>query len=207
MLPKSLSFRRYAVAGKLPDPHSEELSELIAAHRFLGFSSESIEEVASGWVGFDNFLETHPNPQDHYEHGVLKLALRNDRLVMPAALVNAHVELERKALQRAGHERIGRRQLAEIRAGVIELLRPKIQPRTTFVRALWRLRDRRLYILATSESACDLFREAFALTFPTNALDELDACGLVGALEATRSRVGRLDQIEPADLRPATKKR
>lgn len=201
LLPRSISVRRYAVTGKVPDPASEDLAAALARGAFVPLGADSPEDESAGWTGFDNFLDTAPDVATSFAHGVLRLSLRMDKRVIPAGLVRAHVALERKALVAAGERKPTKRQLDELRQGVLDMLRPQAQPKTTVVRGLWDFKGKMLYLLTTAQTPAERFAVFFASAFGDRRLVQLEPPALVAHLAATKDRVSQLDTLEPADLR------
>lgn len=206
LLPRSLSVRRFAVSGKPPAPTSPEFLGLLEQYSFLPVGAE--EESSMGWVAFDNFLDTRPQDGEPYLHGVLRLGLRIDKVSIPSAHVKAQLDIDLRAERAVGDGKVPKHRVKELREGVVQALRSKVMPKTAFIRGLWRLKDKRLYLLGTSESAAEQFSSFFSKTFERNGLTALDAGALIGELAEIRPLIGSYDTIESADFTPpGTRKR
>jgi len=201
LLPRSVSCRRFGVSGKRPDPLAPEFLEALRKHRFTGLTASSPETEATGWVSFGNFLDTEVNVEEMMLGRYLRLGLRIDKRVVPASLVKAHVELEKKALRAAGESKLSKRELDEIKEGVIDLLRPQTPPKIQFIRGIWSIRDKTLFLLTVSESAAELFSQHFQKTFE-NKLASLEPVTMLRHLGLSSDLLGKLEVLDPADFRP-----
>ena len=164
--------------------------------------TDSVEPETVGWVSYNNFLETAPQLDELLLGRYLRLGLRVDSKVVPSGLVQAHMDLEMKALRQAGDgARLSKREVDEIKEGVVESLKPQIQAKTQFLRGIWSMKDKTLYLLTVSESASERFSKQFQKTFERK-LVSLEPLGMVRHLGLSSELSGKLAVLEPADFRP-----
>ncbi|MFU8804979.1 MAG: hypothetical protein ACNA8W_14295 [Bradymonadaceae bacterium] len=201
----TLTYKMFYVQGEIEDGWKEHYLQQIIKNAFEPLTPDGEAEAADGWVPIDRPL--HPDFDLYsvlYDH-FINLGFRQDKYMIPAALLKAHVEEgEREYRLQNGKERLSKFEKEDIKTMVKRKLKEKQLPRMKVVDMSWDMRAGRVRFWSQSNNLCELFQEFFEDTFGlklqpanpyTNALQ----------LELTPEQVDDLGQLEPCTfIDPAT---
>ena len=162
----SLTFTRFFVRGELPKRFRDKFVENIRLRSFEPLAPESEEEEHVGWCAVGRVLDLELDHEKVFYNSYLNLGLRMDRWRVPGALLRAHLaEAEHEALAKSGHEKLGKREKAELKARIITRLRKKLMPSMKLVDMSWNLDSGVVRFFNQSPRVHEQFMALFEQTF------------------------------------------
>lgn len=184
----NVTVRRYLVKGEVPKERAR-LVKGIRAHALIPIDPASTVEKAHGWACAGD-LGLGPDDLDLSSEKIflgsaVVLALRQDTLRPPSAVVKRLVAEKLKALGR----KAGRREKQEAKELVTRSLRTRAFPTTRAVDLVWQVDDGRAFFWSHAKGANELLVDLFAKSFGL----ELAPCGpsVVAAAAVGRGAVPR----------------
>lgn len=162
----SLTFTRFFVRGEPPKRFRDKFVENIQLRAFEPLAPESEEQEHVGWCAVGRVLDLELDHEKVFYNSYLDLGLRMDRWRVPGALLRAHLaEAEREALEKSGHEKLGKREKAELKARIITRLRRKLMPSMKIVDMSWNLDSGVVRFFNQSPRVHEQFMALFEKTF------------------------------------------
>ena len=162
------SYLRFDVDGDPPAGFAEKYEQAIEARRFMPLAEQSEELEAAGWVPFEEPLDDElPITRELFQFGgLICLAYREDKMVLPRALLKHLAKRRLAELEQAGEE-ITRTTRRAVDAAVAAELRQKVLPRTRVVDLIWTPERREVRVFGrgplVTERLAALFERTFAL--------------------------------------------
>ncbi len=162
----SLTFTRFFVRGEPPKRFRDKYVDNIRLRTFEPLTPESEEQEHVGWCAVGRVLDLELDHEKVFYNSYINLGLRMDRWRVPGALLRAHLaEAEREALQKSGHEKLGKREKAELKARIITRLRKKLMPSMKIVDMSWNLDNGVVRFFNQSPRVHEQFMALFEKTF------------------------------------------
>lgn len=162
----TLTFTRLFVRGELPKRFRDTFVENIQLRTFQPLTPESEEQEHVGWCAVGRVLDLELDHETVFFNSYLNLGMRLDRWRVPGALLRAHlVEAEREALEKSGHEKLGKREKAELKARIVTRLRRKLMPSMKIVDMSWNLDTGVVRFFNQSPRVHEQFMALFEQTF------------------------------------------
>ncbi len=167
-LNRSTSFTRFAVIDPVPSDLWPSVEQRLKQFAFMDIDKTS-EEVTSGWVCFDNMLDTEWKTAPAGKGDYITFSLRVDTRRIPAAVLKKHTliafseEEDRNKAQ--GKQFISRERKKELREQAKLRLLSHFLPVPSVFNVIWSPTTGIVYFAATQSKICDLFIEQFAKTF------------------------------------------
>lgn len=175
----SLSYARFfaAVPGSsgrgLPRGFLDHSHEKILHHAMRPLSADEPDAERSGWCVLGDPLDLTLPRERVYLDGYLNLGFRTDRWAIPGPLLRTKVrEAEAAYREKAGRERLGRRERAEIKEVVTRELRKKLVPSTRVVDLSWALEEGVVRFFSHTEKTTTAMLELFQKTFGIELVPE-----------------------------------
>ncbi len=192
----SMSTTKFYVRGELPKNLRRSFSERIALRTFRPLEPDEEAEERAGWCAIGQPLDLDLSPDKLFDGPYLTLGLRLDRYRFPARVVHAELaKASAAALQKSGHEQLGRTQKAELKKRVLVALRRRYFPSMLAVDLVWHLDAGEVYFWSQSRSLIErlgaLFELCFGLALAENSPFIADERLLP---EARRARLDRLER-------------
>jgi recombination associated protein RdgC len=194
----TLSYKLFYVLGDIEDGWQDRYLQAIKKNAFEPLTPEGENEVSDGWVPIDRPLnvefELYTFLYDHF----VNLGLRQDKYMIPAALLKAHVEeAEREYRVQNGKERLSKFEKEDIKTMVKRRLKEKQLPRMKVIDMSWDMRARKVRFWSQSNNTCELFQEFFEDTF---GLSLRPANPYVNALhlDLAQEQIDDLEFVEPS---------
>ena len=167
VLKGSVTVRRYAVEGDVPDDFREVYLEGLQRLAFRDRPGLGPGEDNVGWCQVHNYLDVDfvDLNQWLYSHYVVA-ALRIERYIIPARVFRAHLDLRLRAWCAENGRNKAPTSIRQEFKDVLELeLMAKTRPTVHLHQFAWNTIDRWIAFLHTGEHANDLFRKLFRETF------------------------------------------
>lgn len=162
----TLSYKLFYVKGEVEEGWKERYLQSIIKNAFKPLTPEGEAEASDGWVPIDRPLYTdfdlYTVLYDHF----INLGLRQDKYMIPAALLKAHVEEgEREYRLQNGKERLSKFEKEDIKVMVKRKLKEKQLPRMKVIDMSWDMQAGKVRFWSQSNTTCELFQEFFEDTF------------------------------------------
>ncbi len=201
VLSSSISLTRYRIAGEVTDELQGSILQRLMSHKFLEIDQNS-DEKSSGWVCFDDLLDTWWKTAPPQKGTYLAFALRLDTRRIQPAVMKKHYRLaldEALKEQKArGHKFITRDHKKQIRDRVRQTLLSKTLPVPAVFDVAWNLDGHVVYLGTAAPKIRELFEDLFLKSFELH-LEQQTPYFLARRLVQTIDR-SRLDQLEAAVL-------
>ena len=167
LLKGSVSYLRFTVPTDLPDGYAVPFCDLIAQHKFREINPHDEQEESSGWVRFDDAFSSEHDPATLVDdHGYLLLRLRIDRLKVPRATLDAHVEQAvRKKAAASGREKLSKSEALVVKLEENKKLRARSLPQMKLIDVAWNVQTGEVKLFSTSKKVVGLFTDLFKQTF------------------------------------------
>lgn len=165
---RTVSLRRYRVAGTVPGPGTAAFAKALTDRRFLPLAAK--EEKTYGWVTADNLLLTRFDADTLLRGEVAVLGLRTDRRRVNPRLLKAQLELESRARVKAAEDGAGPRRMSrderlELRQHLTQELLRQTSPSVDAWTVIYDPRRRQVDMLSlarpANEALCALWQATF----------------------------------------------
>ncbi len=199
----SVSFQRLAIRGAFPQEVDDRFVARLTARSF-GRSAAAGDETQTGWIGPRHVLDTQVLAETITVGQFVQVAMRVDRLSVPANVLRAYAALEEAAaLEASGRAQLSRteqrraRQAAQDRAA--KEVRAGTYRRMTAYPVLIDLAQRTVYLGTLGAAAADRLMVLFSETFGAR-LEPLNAERVATTVLDRAQRVRQLEQLAPFTL-------
>jgi hypothetical protein len=199
----SLTYTRFTTSRELPRAYRDKFLKALRLRAFEPLRPEDEEQERSGWCVIDRVFDVDLSADKVLQGPYLALGYRVDRWRIPSALLKTQIaEQTEKALAKTGREKLGKRQLAEIKAAVIARLRRKIEPTSKVIDVCWHPEEGVVRIWTHSKRLLDDFAALFEKTFDLRLVFEspytaAERSGL------DREQLTALKNVDPTPLHAA----
>jgi hypothetical protein len=168
ILSNTISFCQFRVVGEMPAGDLYEwMAERLAKHGFRPID-EGTAELSVGWVHLDDpRLSDFSFPRSFWRDHYVALTLRQDKRVIPSALLRAHLRLAEDDFLAANrnYARVPKQKREELREAVRAKLLAKILPVPATYDAVWDTRSNVLTLGALGGKTLELFETHFRKSF------------------------------------------
>lgn len=163
----SLSYTRYSVSGTLPDDYADRFERAMEARRFLPLSNEGDDMETAGWVclsaPYDN--ERPITREDFLFEGRLAFAFREDKIVLPAKVVQSLVAQRLEELEQEATEPLPKTMKKTVELAVRGELRHRALPRSTVIDVVWDVEKAEMRIFGRGKIVAERLAALFERTF------------------------------------------
>ncbi len=166
-LSASVSFIRYEVIGEKDPLLWENIPDLLKKYAFQEIE-EGIEEMATGWVAFQNILDTSWKTASPYRGEYVVFGLRMDRRKLSPAIFKKYYALaleEFLQLEKEKTRYIPRSKKKEIRENVKIKLLSKTLPVPALFDIIWKYGEDIVYFSSVNKGVRQAFEELFSKSF------------------------------------------
>lgn len=176
----SLSARRFAVKGEMPEHFTEVATNALRRYCFKPINDDRGERESFGWVNPRALLAQKFTAEDVTLGSVLFLGTRRDRKAYSPVLFRARLgELMRDTMRARKIEKITRQQRLALEEQLAIQMLKETSPSSAFHELVWDTARMEAYIGATSNALCDRITELFEATFDMRLMPKFPA--LIGA--------------------------
>lgn len=196
----TLTYKLFYVQGELPRDWKDRFIQNVQHHAFEPLTPEGDEEESMGWVIIDRPLHTDFDLYSMLFDHFINLSLRQDRYVIPSALLNAHMEeATREYLQENEKKKLSKFEKDDLKEMVKRRLKEQQLPRMRIIDMSWDIRTGRVRFWSHSNKMCELFQGFFEDTF---GLKLLPANPYINAVELglEPEEVEVLQAVEPSNF-------
>ncbi|MBI1920344.1 MAG: recombination-associated protein RdgC [Geobacter sp.] len=168
ILSNTVSICQFKVVGELPATDLFQwVSERLAKNGFTPID-QGAAELSVGWVHLDDHRDSSfAAPAIFWRDNYLTFTLRQDRRLIPAALLRAHQKVAEDDYIAAnpGYSRVPKQKREELREAVRGALLAKILPIPSTYDMIWDTRSNILTLATLGTKAVDLFETHFRKSF------------------------------------------
>lgn len=167
-LKSSTSLTRYRITDTVPSSLWPQVPDKLRQFNFKDIDEIS-EERSSGWVTFEDMLDTLWNLNPAEKGQYLAFSLRLDTRRVPPAVIKKHTALaikEEEARNREmGKKFVSRERKKELKEQVMLKLRMRFLPIPAEFQVVWNTATSMVYFASTQTKMLELFEELFIRTF------------------------------------------
>ena len=164
----SCSFTRFSIVDPVPDELWGDIPDLLRKGALLDID-ELPEMQATGWVCFEDYLDTKWVTAPPHKGAYMAFSLRIDTRRIPAGVIRKHVTLaikkEKEALQQQGKTYVSKERRKEIKEQVILKLRMRFLPVPAEINVVWNTQTNEVWLASTQTKVIELFMQLFLDTF------------------------------------------
>ncbi len=168
ILANTVSICQFRVVGDLPTTDLYQWgAERLARFGFTPID-EGIAELSVGWVHLDDPRASDFNsPRSFWRDHYLALTLRQDKRVIPGALLRAHLRIAEEEFLAANRNyvKVPKQKREELRETVRTRLLARTLPIPTTIDAVWDTRSNILTLAALGSKTVELFETQFKKSF------------------------------------------
>lgn len=196
----TLTYKLFFVQGELPSDWKESFVRNVERHAFQPLEPHDEEEESMGWVMIDRPLHTDFDLYSMLFDHFINLSLRQDRFVVPSALLNAHLaEATREYLAENEKKKLSKFEKNDLKEMVKRRLKEQQLPRMRIIDMSWDIRAGRVRFWSQSNKMCEIFQGFFEDTF---GLKLLPGNPYINAVEQglETDEVEVLQNVEPSNF-------
>jgi recombination associated protein RdgC len=196
----TLTYKLFFVQGELPSDWKTNFVTEVTRHAFEPLTPDDEDEESMGWVMVDRPLHTDFDLYSMLFDHFINLSLRQDRYVIPSALLNAHLaEASREYMRENEKQKLSKFEKNDLKEIVKRELKEQQLPRMRIIDMSWDIRAGRVRFWSHSNKMCELFQGFFEDTF---GLKLLPANPYISAVEQDLApeKVEVLQQVEPSNF-------
>lgn len=197
-LNSSCAFTRFRILDTVTDDIWINVGDKLKQHCFKDI--DNIPEVqSSGWVCFDDMLDTEWNVAPPQKGEYVVFSLRLDTRHIPAAVAKKYLTIAfREEMQKNDKKFIARERKKEIKERVLLQLRQRFLPVPATFDVIWFCTRNELWFASTRQSMIDLFTESFLQTFNLH-LEQMTPSNIASALLDEKD-IERLERLDPTSF-------
>ena len=193
----SCSFTRFSIVDPVPDELWGDIPDLLRKGALLDID-ELPEMQATGWVCFEDYLDTKWVTAPPHKGAYMAFSLRIDTRRIPAGVIRKHVTLalkkEKLANLAQGKTYISKERKKEIKEQVTLRLRQRFLPVPAEINVVWSIRKNEVWLASVQNKVIELFMQLFLDTFQLH-LQQLTPSALAIQLMG-EGQVETIDRIE-----------
>lgn len=196
----TLTYKLFFVRDELPPKWKSAFVKRIEQNRFEELTPDDEDEESMGWVVLDRPLQTDFDLHSFLYNHFINLSLRQDRYVIPSALLNAHLaEATRTYLRENDKKKLSKFEKEDLKEMVKRELKEQQLPRMRILDMSWDIRTGRVRFWSHSNKMGELFQGLFHDTF---GLKLFPANPYINAVESGlgAEEVEVLQQAEPSNF-------
>ncbi|QDG53743.1 hypothetical protein FIV42_24260 [Persicimonas caeni] len=196
----TLTYKLFYVQGELPSDWKDRFVQNVQHHAFEPLKPEDEDEESMGWVIIDRPLHTNFDLYSMLFNHFINLSLRQDRYVVPGAMLNAHLaEATREYMRENEKKKLSKFEKNDLKEMVKRRLKEQQLPRMRIVDMSWDINAGRVRFWSHSNKMCELFQGFFEDTF---GLKLLPANPYINAVELglEPEEVEVLQAVEPSNF-------
>ncbi len=194
----STSFVRYRVPQQIDQPFWGEVLDRLKRFAFVDIDNNS-DERSSGWVCFDDMLDTNWETAPPEKGAYITFSLRLDTRRVPAAVFKKHFQIALKDLKeqvrQSGKKFVSKDRKTELREQVLLRLRSRTLPVPAYFEVIWNTDSQIIFLGSTRDKVCEMFEELFHKTFGIHL--ERQTPFWLGLQLAGKEARGQLEAMEP----------
>ncbi len=162
----TLTYKLFYVQGEMPSDWKTNFVKNVQSHAFQKLTPHDEDEESMGWVIVGRPLHTDFDLYSMLFDHFINLSLRQDRYVVPSALLNAHfAEAEREYLRENEKKKLSKFEKEDLKEMVKRQLKEEQLPRMRIIDMSWDIRSQRVRFWSHSNKMCELFQGFFEDTF------------------------------------------
>ncbi|MBL8632975.1 MAG: recombination-associated protein RdgC [Myxococcales bacterium] len=160
-----ITLRRYRVNGSAPKDFKEAYEKSVRAHVLVPINVESNEDKSLGWSSIFDENDLDLSFDKFFFEGHIMLALRQDTLKPPAAMVKRLLKQRQQHIESERGQLLSAAALRDLKAILVAELRKTTPPKTRTVDVVWNLEEQRLAIYSHAKSMNEALLALFSQTF------------------------------------------
>lgn len=160
-----ITLRRYRVAGDAPKDWKESFEKGIRAHVLVPINVEGNEDKSLGWSSIFDENDLDLSLDKFFYEGHIMLALRQDTLKPPAAMVKRLLKQRQQQIEADGGQVLSAAALRDLKAILVGELRKTTPPKVRTVDMVWNLEEGRLALYSHAKSMNEALLALFSQTF------------------------------------------
>lgn len=193
----TLSYKLFYVQGELPPKWKERFIEQIEKNAFRELTPEDEDGESVGWVRMDRPLSTDFSWHNIKYNQYINLALRQDRYVIPSALMEAHLQEAIDEYKRKNDtDELSKYEEEDLKELVERDLREQQLPRMRLIDVSWNIKTGKLRFWSQANKRAEMLRQHFKETFQMDVIPANPYTSGV-ELEMGSEEVDWLQQVEP----------
>jgi DNA recombination-dependent growth factor C len=162
----TLTYKLFYVEGELPSDWKDSFVQGVERHKFEKLRPDDEDEESVGWTIIDRPLHTDFDLYSMLFDHFINLSLRQDRYVVPGAMLNAHLaEATREYLDENKKKKLSKFEKDDLKDMVKRELKEKQLPRMRTIDMSWDIRNGRVRFWTHSNKTCEMFQGIFHDTF------------------------------------------
>jgi DNA recombination-dependent growth factor C len=196
----TLTYKLFYVEGELPSDWKESFVQSVERHKFEKLRPDDEDEESMGWCIVDRPLHTDFDLYSMLFDHFINLSIRQDRYVVPGAMLNAHLaEATREYMRENKKKKLSKFEKNDLKDMVKRELKEKQMPRMRIIDMSWDIRAGRVRFWSHSNKMCEMFQGFFHDTF---GLKLLPANPYINAVEQGLSaeEIEVLQSVEPSNF-------
>ena len=164
-LSSSSTFTRYFINGSIEGPLAETVREGLEANIIAEIDNQE-EDRAFGWTSFESPYAPDFNASSVVVGSYFVFALRIDKKVLPAKIVQRLLAVEiKKRLSASGREFLSRDEKKDAKEHVLNVLSLRIPATPNVFDVLWNMDSGEVWLFSTQSAAQEVFETLFYKSF------------------------------------------
>jgi DNA recombination-dependent growth factor C len=160
-----ITLRRYRVQGSAPKDWKEVFEKGVRAHVLVPINVEGNEDKSLGWSSIFDENDLDLSLDKFFFEGHIMLALRQDTLKPPAAMVKRLLKQRQQLIEADRGQILSAAALRDLKAILVAELRKSTPPKVRTVDVVWNLQEQRLAIYSHAKSMNEALLALFSQTF------------------------------------------